>query len=371
MKKLLFPLSLLAALLVYSCTKPGEPAQGSLVPILPDTEYNYRDVVPEEMSFMGEIPYTGTNIDETVTLGRVLFYDKKISFNNRTACASCHLQSNGFADRTAFSEGFQLLETPRNSMTIVNTAWTGPYFWDQRAEVLEDQVLMPIENHIEMGIDDVEKLVVKIEALDYYKPLFSKAFGSEEVNVDRISIALADFMRAIVSYRTKFDEGKDIEFANFNIEEMEGKQLFENEMQCASCHNGPHFRGWGSANIGLEMEYADPGQGEWQQGMEGWFKIPSLRNVAVTGPYMHDGRFATLDDVLDHYSTGIVDHPTLDFRLQNNFGGWENEDVPVEAIKMNMTSHQKEALKAFLMTLTDHELLDDQRYADPFQMVSN
>ncbi|MEM7298379.1 MAG: cytochrome c peroxidase [Bacteroidota bacterium] len=372
MKKLLIPFSLLTVLLVYSCAKPLDPVTGTMIPFLPDTPYDYNDELPASMAFEGDIPYTSFKADEAVTLGRVLFYDTKISLNNKTACASCHIQQKGFADPAAFSEGFQFLQTPRNSMTIVNAAFTGPYFWDQRAEILEEQVMMPIENHIEMGLDDFELLVEKVEKLDYYPSLFEDAFGSDEVNAERIGLALADFMRSIVSYRTKYDEGVEINFANFTPLEIEGKQLFENEMMCGSCHGGIHFRGWGSANIGLDEEYADQGQGEWSAGMEGWFKIPSLRNVAVTGPYMHDGRFATLDDVLEHYSTGIQDHPGLDFRLRENFGGWGEPDPTNNGpIKMNMTDHEKAALKAFLHTLTDDAMMSDERYSNPFRLVEN
>jgi cytochrome c peroxidase len=285
------------------------------------------------------------------TLGRVLFYDNILSLNNTVACASCHKQSLAFADNAAFSTGFMSKLTPRNSMSIVNLREHEGLFWDLRESNLATMVVKPVQNHIEMGFDDMQHVVAKMNAVDYYKPLFFKAFGNNEISEEGIQSALATYLRSMVTYNTKYDAGMNNSFANFNSQEIMGKELFETH--CASCHFGTEFKApWqNSANIGLDQTYTDQGTGE------GNFKIPSLRNIALTGPYMHDGRFNTLSEVVEHYNSGIKNHPQLNWELRGPDGGPQ---------RLNMSQGDKDALVAFLNTLTDWKFVSDPRFSNPF-----
>lgn len=330
--------------------------------------------------------------NEGATLGRVLFYDKLLSENNAISCASCHQQEAGFSDKgKAFSEGFEGKFTPRNSMSIVNTADNGFYFWDGRTPTLEALALQPVRNHIEMGLDRIPNLEKKLADAPYYTDLFEKAFGSKEITKDKISKALAQFVHSLVSKSSKFDIGLTNNFANFTASEKRGEKLFLKDLYCGQCHNGNDLDGRGgnfgwsggndlnrsSANIGLAMEYNDPGIGGIMTSTEaiisnnGVFKVPSLRNVALTAPYMHDGRFKTLEEVIDHYSDGVADHPNLDSRIRffNQITGWNGggQDSTLDKnIRLGLTPQQKTDLIAFLQTLTDTKFIQDKKFSNPF-----
>ncbi|MBK8563167.1 MAG: c-type cytochrome [Saprospiraceae bacterium] len=360
-----------AAILVVGCKKDEKlPYKGQQLK-LPATTFNYAQPdVPAY--FQGAM--TGARFgvtDDGATLGRVLFYDKKLSKNNTTACASCHLQSNAFADISRGSLGFDGGVTPRNSMSIVNVSMQKDFFWDLRENKLESMVLKPIKNHIEMGVEDLDKLVVKLAATDYYADLFKAAYGDEKVTSERIADAMSQFLRSMVSANAKVDEGQFQ--PQLSAVEQEGMNLFFGQALCSSCHGGrnlneafiglrdtiPSFYNDGRprANIGLDMEYADQGLGAISPGSDGIFKVPSLRNVALTGPYMHDGRFATLMDVVNHYNSNIQKHPNLDQRLRD----WEGNPW-----RLNLNDQQKQALVAFLNTLTDNSLVTDEKFSNPF-----
>lgn len=356
-------------------------------PALPQARYSYNvqsEIADASMRMSMMIPTNNPITDAGATLGRVLFYDKKLSLNNRTSCGSCHQQDKAFADGKRFAEGFRAGETRRNSPTAINTAFSNNYFWDLRAEGLEEMVMRPVKDHVEMGMDNTQQLTEKLALFDYYPPLFEQAFGTTDITPERISKALAQFLRSMVSHRSKYDQGLANEHSNFTAEERLGRDLFFDweRTHCQNCHGGANFSGWGgdAANIGLEMEYVDKGLKEISGNDfdEGRFKVPSLRNVALTAPYMHDGRFATLEEVIDHYDHGTVKNPYLDYRMgQNTLVLFEDPsigfDVPfpgnvgnVEPRKLNLTDQEKKALIAFLKTLTDEALLRDPRFADPF-----
>lgn len=318
-------------------------------------------------------------------LGRVLFYDKHLSINNNISCGSCHIQSKAFADGQKASLGFARETTPRNSMAILNVADNNNMFWDSRNSSPFDMATKPVFNHLEMGMENAEMLEEKLKTVSYYPELFKQAFGSEDITEFKIAKAITHFISSIYSKNSKFDHEQKNNFQGFTPLEKHGKALFEsNRLQCNSCHNissnfaAPDFPGGaygspsggiihpgtpknppqrgsedprGTTNIGLDLVYQDQGF------KSGQFKIPSLRNIALTGPYMHDGRFATLSEVIDHYSHGIKNHPNLDPKFR--FNG--------QAIKMNITEDEKTALIAFLNTLTDLHLLTDTRYSDPFE----
>jgi cytochrome c peroxidase len=261
--------------------------------------------------------------------------------------------------------------TPRNSLSIVNVAMQKDFFWDLRETSLKSMVLKPIKNHIEMGVEDMDKLVVKLAAADYYPALFEAAYGDKEVTAERVADAMSQFLRSMMSTNAKVDGGQFQ--PTLTAQEQEGMNLFFGEALCSSCHGGRNFNeaflalrdtmpspyrdGRPNANIGLDMEYSDPGMGATDALQAGVFKVPSLRNVALTGPYMHDGRFNNLMEVVNHYNSKIQKHPNLDQRLRD----WEGNPW-----KLNLSESQKESLVAFLNTLTDNSLTADERFSNPF-----
>lgn len=307
------------------------------------------------------------------TLGRVLFYDKKLSLNNTVSCASCHHQEKAFADGLQFSTGFEGRVTTRNSMAIVNPILQNNLFWDSRSKTIHDLSLQPVQNHIEMGMEDLNRLVSKLENTEYYKPLFKKAFGTNEINPTNISKALSQFVASITTSRSRFDAGSINNFNNFSELEKMGMELFNSDKaKCSSCHGGgnmsaldgpndPYGGGGsftaaqdlrGATNIGLDIVYKDNGLGN------GKFKIPSLRNIELTGPYMHDGRFKTLEEVVNHYINGIKPHQHLDVKFTDGKGNVK---------PLNLNSIEKKAIIAFLKTLTDQEMTKDPKWSNPFR----
>ncbi|MDB6129698.1 MAG: hypothetical protein JWM04_805 [Verrucomicrobiales bacterium] len=307
--------------------------------------------------------------DPAATLGRALFYDKRLSTNQSISCSSCHQASHGFADSKKFSVGFNGGLTGRNSMGLSNARYylRRAFFWDERAATLEDQVLMPIQNSVEMGMT-LTALMDRLAAEPYYTNLFKSAFGTTNVTSDRISKSLAQFVRSIISSKSKYDQGIPVNFSNFTTEENLGRQIFFGQVgtaTCAACHGTDNFvPGPNINNNGLENPYVDKGVGALT-GLaqdEGLFKVPSLRNIALTAPYMHDGRFATLEEVVEFYNSGIVNHPNLSPPLRNPPGS-PNPGGPK---RLNLTPAQKAALVAFLKTLTDTSVTTDPKFQDPF-----
>ena len=340
---------------------------------LPASYYNYSNpMLPAHFTNgptagIDNTPGSNPVTDEGATLGRVLFYDKKMSFNNTVACASCHLQQNGFSDPDQFSIGFEGGLTGRNSMGLSNARYydNGRFFWDERAATLEDQVLMPIQDAVEMGMT-LENLVAKLQSEDYYEVLFTDAFGSPEVTSDKISLALSQFVRSMVSYESPFDEGLTAaggdprdDFPNFSALENRGKDLFfSGRTQCSNCHETATFSGDRARNTGLDASITDLGVGGANGRNQdlGQFKVGSLRNIALTGPFMHDGRFGTLREVVEFYNDGIQDNPNLDNRLRVNG----------QVRRMNLSTTEIDALVAFLETLTDDSFTADPKFSDPF-----
>lgn len=306
--------------------------------------------------------------NEKAQLGKVLFYDRRLSINNSISCGNCHQQENGFSDVVAGSVGWGGKITPRNSMPINNILLMNNLFWDSRAQSAQELSVMPVFNHIEMGIEKEEDLVKKLAKEDYYKSLFGTAYGNNEITMDRIRESLGQFLLAMFSQNSKFDLGAKDNFANFSAMEKMGKDLFFSErLMCSSCHAGSNFSApddpqmggpysdpikvAGTANIGLDYEYADNGKNAGQ------FKIPSLRNIEKTGPYMHDGRYKTLEEVINHYRHGIKKHNNLDPKFLKNGN----------VVRFLLTDIEKQALIAFLKTLTDQNLLSNPKFSDPFK----
>jgi len=304
--------------------------------------------------------------DAGATLGRVLFYDVKLSANHAVSCASCHQQQHGFSDPARFSTGFLGGLTDRNSMGLTSARYyqRGSFFWDERAATLEEQVLQPIQHAVEMGMT-LTGLVERLAGYTYYQTLFSNAFGSTAITTTRVARALSQFVRSIVSYQTKFDAGVPVGFTNFTPLEAQGQQLFNGPRgNCAACHAGPNFVGARIENNGLEFPFVDLGVGgvTGQAADQGKFKMSSLRNIELTAPYMHDGRFATLEAVVDHYSTGVVMNANLGPPLLQPGPPGQ----PPVVRRPNFTAQEKAALVAFMKTLTDPALVTDPKFADPF-----
>lgn len=316
------------------------------------------------------------------TLGRVLFYDQRLSANGAVSCSSCHIQQHGFSDPRRLSVGFDGGSTRRHSMGLSNARFnrSGRYFWDERAETLEAQVLMPFQDPVEMGLT-LGRLVEIVAAQPYYPALFEAAFGTPTIDSERISKALAQFVRSLVSAGSRYDQGRSQvqrptdDFPNFTAQENRGKRIFLTtggvmRTPCVLCHQSEAFVGGlpprrtttrtGATNNGLDSVSGDD-RGLAETTMinrdSGRFRVGSLRNVGVTAPYMHDGRFATLGEVVDHYSTMIRNHPNLD-------GSLRQRDRDPERYEFGAA--ERAALVAFLHTLTDESFLSDPRFSDPF-----
>ena len=309
--------------------------------------------------------------DRVATLGRVLFYDLRLSTNDRASCASCHQQAIGFTDAMRFSNGISSAATTEfHAMRLGNLRYwkPGSTFWDRRAASVEAQASQPIHSLVEMGWGGAAggfgALIRKMEATPYYPDLFAWAFGSPEITEARVQQALAQFLRAMISSSSRWDEGYaqvfspvapnralDVDLPNFTPQENRGRQLFMRSARqggagCSSCHLPPTF-----------ALAADARSNGLDAGETRLFKAPSLRSAGLTGPYMHDGRFATLAEVVAFYDRGIQDGPALDQRLRRGSGPQ----------RLNLSAEDQAALVAFLMTLSDPVLTTDPRFSDPFR----
>lgn len=341
---------------------------------LPITPFNYAEVsLPAHFSVTDVVmadntPNNNPVTDEGATLGRVLFYDNALSLNNTIACASCHTQATGFADNNALSTGFDGGLTGRNSMGLSNARYyqSGHFFWDERAATLEDQVLMPIQDQVEMGMT-LDSLVSRLSVTDYYPLLFAEAFGDEEITSERISLALAQFVRSMVSYESPFDEALEAsggdptrDLNGLSTLENLGRDLFFGRGGCDNCHQTALFIADRPFNNGLDAETGiDDGVGNVSGRANdlGLFKVPSLRNIELGAPYMHDGRFTTLREVVEFYNDGVEDHPNLSREMRGRNG---------EIRRLNLNTNEIDALVAFMESLTDPNFTSDPKFSDPF-----
>ncbi len=342
---------------------------------LPADQYDYSVELPDHLQSFNAIEPDIS--DEMATLGRVLFYDRNLSRTNAVSCASCHEQKLAFSDDVAFSEGFDGELTKRNSLALAavtnfetdygGSSFSGAgFFWDERAHSIGEQTEMTIQDPIEMGMNFGD-LEVKLQQLPYYPILFRKAFGDSGISKNRIIEALEAFMNSFISVDSRFDQaaskvadgGFARRFPDFSEMENLGRRLYMDH--CTTCHS-PNMSTLmvTVANNGLDVKYEDNGLGDHRNNpsLDGVFKVPFLRNVALTAPYMHDGRFAILEEVVEHYSSGIKNHPNLDFRLRKINGAPRH---------MNFTEEEKMALVAFLETLTDETFIAEERFSDPFK----
>jgi cytochrome c peroxidase len=285
-----------------------------------------------------------------IALGRSLFYDERLSDTGEIACASCHLQENAFADPNPISTGVHGREGTRNAPGLANLAWGKAFFWDGSAPTLEEQATKPIENPLEMDAalsDVVARLGEDAELVQRFERAYGT--GPDEDNLPR---ALASFVRSLISGNSRYDAFTGGDADALSEAEKRGEALFNGERgECFHCHVGYNLTSQGYRNNGSTADDPDVGR-EAITGKAidlGKFKTPSLRNVAVTGPYMHDGSLATLRDVIEHYSAGGRGHPNTD---------------PI-ILPLELTEDEKADLEAFLRALTDEEFLTNPDFADP------
>ena len=349
---------------------------------LPDLPDDYTVQFPAHLRNAGLFPRP-VERDKAV-LGRVLFYDKGLSKDRTVACASCHKQELGFGDNIALSKGVYDRSTDRNSIALASvsnfSAYYGTdlngsnairFFWDNRAETAAEQSQGSMTNPKEMDMH-MEDIVAAVQSQPYYSPLFKKAYGDDFVTQDRVKESIANFVNAMGSYQSKFDEqaskvnyydaGSFTNFAGFTSQENRGLQIYQSN--CSSCHSPIMGRPMlFNASNGLDAvtNPSDRGVGPVTglQEDEGTFKVPTLRNIALSAPYMHDGRFATLEAVVEHYNSGVQAHPNLHYNLRQSFGG--------DPKRLNLTADDKQALVAFLHTLTDDHMRSDSRFSNPFK----
>lgn len=317
--------------------------------------------------------------DLGATLGRVLFYDKRLSRNATVSCASCHHQERAFGDSATASAGVAGV-TGRHSMRLVNARFSDEsrFFWDERADSAEDQATMPIQDHVEMGFSGTDgdpafsDLIDRLSEIEVYQVLFEAVHGDPAVTEERIGKSLAQFVRSIQSFDSRYDEGRSStgsdasSFPNFTQQENDGKNLFVRPPNvggagCAGCHQPPEFS-------------IDPASGN--NGVVGVIaggtdtantRAPSLRDLVAAdgtphGGFMHDASLATLQDVIDHYNAIPAVVPGLDQRLARPL------DQPQQ---LNLTSTEKNAIEAFLKTLTGSNLYTDEKWSDPFDAEGN
>jgi cytochrome c peroxidase len=295
---------------------------------------------------------------EGVELGKHLFFEKLLSGDNTLSCSGCHTNETGFTDSRQFSIGIDGVAGNRNSMVIQNIAWSPTFFWDGSANSLEKQVFEPVTNPIEMH-ETWPNAVNKLMNNPKYPKMFYKAFGTTKIDSTHVAKALAQFMRTLISGNSKFDKFRRGEIT-LTPEELEGFNLFMalDGADCFHCHpNNAFFTDFGFHNNGLDLIPQDNGRAIVTGASTdiGKFKAPTLRNLEFSAPYMHDGRFATLDELIDFYSEGVHhDSPNISPLMEFSFQG---------GVALN--SSEKTALKAFLLTLSDPDFINNPNFKDP------
>jgi len=301
------------------------------------------------------VPTNNPLTEEGITLGKKLFFDPILSKDNTQSCASCHDPKNAFTDDTRFSEGVDSKLGTRNSMPLFNLAWNFDerFMWDGKELSIERQAFSPVRNPIEMH-SDWKNVAKKLQEHTEYPTLFQQAFGVSKIDSTLVTKAIAQFERTLISGNSKFDQyllGK----AELTSEELNGFNVFMDETRgdCFHCHgsdNNPLWTDNQFHNNGLDETFTDLGLGTvtGDPNDNGKFKSPSLRNLAFTAPYMHDGRFATLEEVINHYSEGLKQSSTIDPLMKKvNQGG------------VQLSDKDKADLKAFLLSLSDNDFINN------------
>ena len=368
-------LILILYIVFFSCKKDEKPTVNPNPPIpefedLSKIEYS---PVSFDLPVLDPLPQMDIPIDnplteDGVTLGRYLFYDPILSGNEKMACADCHLPQGGFTDNLAVSKGVDGISGTRSSMSLVNAGYlTKGLFWDGRTQTLEEQALLPVEDVNELH-NDWESVEEKLRMHNDYPTRFRKAFGinhAGEITRDLAVKAIAQFERSLVSANSKYDRViRKEEF--FEEDELNGFEIFFDEpndlpdAECGHCHNAPLFTvnqyfNNGIDSVGSLEDFEDKGLGAITNSLfdNGKFRAPSLRNIALTAPYMHDGRFQTLEEVIDHYNEGA------------HFA--DNIDPLIKTRGLGLSEQNKSDLLAFLHALTDTSFVNNPAYQNPFE----
>jgi cytochrome c peroxidase len=343
---------------IAACKKDGDLSEHLFNP----TPYTF-EVVPGRLPSVTPKPLPADNVAtrEGVALGRMLFYDPILSGNNSQSCASCHHQEKAFTDYPKFSRGIDGSVGDRNAMPLFNLMWSPTLFWDGRDANLEEQALHPIENPIEMKAS-LPDVLAKLNASPTYPQLFFKAFGTRTITKQHLGKALAQFERSIISCNSRYDKivADPFDKDSFSAGEARGFLLFTGNNEkidgdCIHCHTiGSTFTDFDFKNNGLDAIPKDSGRYLVTKRASdiGKFKTPTVRNIALTAPYMHDGRFNTLEEVMDHYNINFHEGGNLDPAM-------------VVQVKARLTKQNRNDIIAFLKTLTDSVMITNPAYSKP------
>ncbi len=369
MKKINLVIGMIAALGVVTCLSFKSYNEGDDIAALravyssgdstkwPKADIDSNTVGFQEIGRLGSVPYPADNLPnaEKVKLGKLLFYDPRLSLSNQIACASCHDPQLGWGDGKRVGFGHDRKLGKRNVMTLFNAAFYQKLFWDGRAKSLEDQARFPVADHVEMNIDPHE-MAEKIQGIAGYKPLFKDAFGSDTINLDKILKAIATFERTIVSRKSRFDVFVKGNKEALSDDEVMGLHLFRTKARCINCHNGALFSDnqfhndgqtlWGTANEDLGRYNVTKDKKDI-----GAFKTPSLREVGITGPWFHHGNFTELKDIVSTYNLG---NPA---NIPKKYLGTPRDSLLPKTSpiirKLNLTQKEQQQLLAFLQSITN------------------
>jgi cytochrome c peroxidase len=286
---------------------------------------------------------------DKVELGRLLYFDQRLSADGSLACANCHHPKFAFADGSAVSTGIKGQKGGRSAPTVFNRAYSLAQFWDGRASTLEDQAKGPMANPIEMG-NTHDAIVTKLKQIEGYRPMFQRSFGTPEITIDHVAKAIATFERTVLSGNSPYDRYQVGQKKAMTPQQVRGLDVFVNKAKCDQCHEGINFTTNAYHNLGVGMDKPDPDVGRYvvTKDSKDWgaFKTPTLREIANTAPYMHDGSLQTLDDVVEFYNKGGIPNKNLDEKLKPlrlseqdkrdlvaflkalSGEGWQNIEVP-------------------------------------------
>jgi len=282
-----------------------------------------------------ENPYSAAKVD----LGRYLYFDRRLSVDDTVSCASCHAPEHAFTDGSPVSTGIKGQRGGRSAPTVINRAYSLAQFWDGRAATLEDQAKGPIANPIEMGMTH-EAVVARLQGIAGYRPLFAKAFESEDVTIDRVAMAIACFERTVLSGNAPYDRYKRGNKSSMTAAQVRGMNVFFDKAKCDKCHEGSNFTLNAYANLGVGTDKPEPDVGRFAVTKDsrdwGVFKTPTLREIEHTAPYMHDGSLKTLEEVVEFYDKGGIPNRNLDQNIK----------------PLHLTDQDKKDLVAFLKALS-------------------
>lgn len=337
--------SLFILFFYLAACKKATISNPSINPYLPTISFNNPAGFPDPVYTFD----SNTLTNNRFRLGKFLFYDPILSSDSSVSCAACHAQSHGFADHNIpFSKGVGGQFGNRNAPPIFNAAWMPYFFWDGRIQHLDDFSMEPITNPMEMNETSLH-VIKKLNKNTYYRKQFKLAYGIDSITELSLRKALSQYMSMLISSNSKYDQyqaGK----INLSTSELNGLSIFSSN--CASCHKPPLFTDFSFRNNGLDSVFFDQGRAAYTKNNSdiGKFKVPTLRNIELTYPYMHDGRYLGLMEVINHYSTGIHNSSTLDKSIATN---------------LKLSASDKKDLLKFLFTLTDYTLISDTLVAEP------